>query len=121
MESLQLVAQDLGIPAFDRDRARRSIGLPLRRTIEMGLGLGPEEAPKAVDLYRKRYNEVALDLTHLFPGVTETLDRLRHDYLLAVASSKSCRNQLNRHGGTILLGVQDDGTLQGIESDAVTR
>ncbi|MBV5288760.1 MAG: HAD family hydrolase, partial [Pelodictyon phaeoclathratiforme] len=30
MESLQLVAQDLGIPAFDRDGARRSIGLPLR-------------------------------------------------------------------------------------------
>ena len=46
---------------------------------------------------------------------------------------KSCRNQLNRnvyetvcaflnrHGGTILLGVQDDGTLQGIEPDAVTQ
>jgi ATP-dependent DNA helicase RecG len=28
---------------------------------------------------------------------------------------------LNRHGGTILLGVQDDGTLQGIEPDAVTQ
>jgi len=46
---------------------------------------------------------------------------------------KTCRNKinrdvyetvcafLNRHGGTILLGVQDDGTLQGIEPDAVTQ
>ena len=46
---------------------------------------------------------------------------------------KTCRNKinrdvyetvcafLNRHGGTILLGVQDDGTLQGIEPDAVTH
>ena len=114
MESLQLVAQDLGIPAFDRDGARRSIGLPLRRTIEMGLGLGPEEAPEAVDLYRKHYNEVALDLTHLFPGVDETLDRLRHDYLLAVASSKSTQGLLlmMRHLGiyeifSLISGAQD--------------
>ncbi len=28
---------------------------------------------------------------------------------------------LNRHGGTILLGVQDDGIVQGIEQDAVTQ
>ena len=46
---------------------------------------------------------------------------------------KTCRNKinrdvyetvcafLNRHGGTILLGVQDDGTLQGIDPDAVTQ
>ena len=46
---------------------------------------------------------------------------------------KTCRNQLNsnvyetvyaflnRHGGTILLALQDDGTLQGIELDAVTQ
>ncbi len=46
---------------------------------------------------------------------------------------KTCRNQLNRdvyetvcaflnrHGGTILLGVQDDGTIQGIEPDTVRQ
>ena len=46
---------------------------------------------------------------------------------------KTCRNQLNRdvyetvcaflnrHGGTILLGVQDDGTIQRIEPDAVAQ
>ncbi len=28
---------------------------------------------------------------------------------------------LNRNGGTILLGVQDDGTVQGIEQDAVSQ
>ncbi|MFZ5573014.1 MAG: helix-turn-helix domain-containing protein [Thermodesulfobacteriota bacterium] len=46
---------------------------------------------------------------------------------------KTCRNQLNRdvyetvcsflnrHGGTILLGVQDSGHVQGIDSDAVAQ
>ncbi|MCK5681848.1 ATP-binding protein [bacterium] len=46
---------------------------------------------------------------------------------------KTCRNQLNRdvyetvcaflnrHGGTILLGIQDDGTVQGVEMDAVEQ
>lgn len=46
---------------------------------------------------------------------------------------KACRNQLNRdiyetvcaflnrHGGTLLLGVQDDGTIQGVEPDAVAQ
>ena len=46
---------------------------------------------------------------------------------------KACRNQLNRdvyetvcaflnrHGGTILLGVQDDGAIQGVEPTAVAQ
>ena len=46
---------------------------------------------------------------------------------------KTCRNQLgrdvyetvcaflNRHGGTILLGVTDSGDIQGIEQDAVEQ
>lgn len=89
MEALQLAARDLGISGIDRAGARRSIGLPLRRTIEMGLGIEADEAPEAVDLYRKHYNEVAFDSTSLFPGVNETLELLREEYLLAVASSKS--------------------------------
>ena len=46
---------------------------------------------------------------------------------------KTCRNRLsrdvyetvcaflNRHGGTILLGVTDSGDIQGIEHDAVAQ
>jgi ATP-dependent DNA helicase RecG len=46
---------------------------------------------------------------------------------------KACRNQLNRdiyetvcaflnrHGGTLLLGVQDNGVIQGIEPDAAAQ
>lgn len=46
---------------------------------------------------------------------------------------KTCRSQLNRdvyetvcaflnrHGGTLLLGVQDDGAIQGIEPNAVAQ
>ncbi|NTW82372.1 MAG: HAD family hydrolase [Chlorobiaceae bacterium] len=89
MLSLELVARDLGLSGIDRSNARQGIGLPLRRTIEMGLGLSPDDAPEASDLYRKHYNEIAFDATHLFPGVQETLEQLRRDYLLAIASSKS--------------------------------
>ncbi len=104
MESLRLVARDLGLSGLDRSSARRGIGLPLQRTIEMGLGLDPGQASEAVELYRKHYNEVAFDRTCLFPGVKETLDLLQQDFLLAVASSKS------RHGLTAMmrhLGIID--------------
>ncbi|NEX14361.1 MAG: HAD family hydrolase [Prosthecochloris sp.] len=89
MHALQLVARDLGLSGVDRLRARKSIGLPLRDTIAMGLDLEPEEASRAVELYRMHYNEVAFGSTRLFPGVKDTLDFLRQDFLLAVASSKS--------------------------------
>ncbi|WP_287372523.1 HAD family hydrolase [Prosthecochloris sp.] len=89
MESLRLVAEDFGLSGVDKENARRSIGLSLQHTIEVGLGLEPRQVPEAVELYRKHYNEVAFGLTCLFPGVKETLDLLRQDFLLAVASSKS--------------------------------
>ncbi|MBN1279772.1 MAG: HAD family hydrolase [Chlorobium sp.] len=114
MESLQLVAWHLGLSWVDQAAARQSIGLPLRRTIEIGLGLCPEEAPEAVDLYRKYYHEVAFDSTHLFPGVNETLERLRPACLLAVASGKSSRGLLSmmQHLGiseyfSFVAGAQD--------------
>ena len=114
MDALQLVARDFGLSGVDMENARRSIGLPLRHTIEMGLGLEAESVSKAVELYRKHYNEVAFESTHLFPGVKETLDLLRQDFLLAVASSKS-RNGLlamMRHLGiydrfSFIAGAQD--------------
>ncbi len=114
IESLHLVALDLGLPGVDRCGARQGIGLPLRRTIEMGLGLEPDEAPEAVDLYRKHYNEVAFDSTRLFSGVMETLDLLQQKYLLAVASSKSRQglDAMMQHLGIIgcfslIVGAQD--------------
>ena len=112
--SLRLVARDLGIQGIDWPAARQSIGLPLQGTIEAGLGLGAEALPEAVDLYRKHYNVVAFDSTHLFPGVSETLQQLRQDYLLAVASSKSSSGLLAmmRHLGicglfSFIAGAQD--------------
>jgi phosphoglycolate phosphatase len=90
MRSLELVAEDLGLSGIDRVNARKSIGLPLQRTIEMGLGLDPGRVSGAVGLYRKHYHEVAYGSTRLFPGVVETLDALlENNYLLAVASGKS--------------------------------
>jgi len=89
MQALHLVVRDMGLSGLDRSSARRSIGLPLRHTIEMGLGLEAERASLAVELYRKHYNEVAFESTCLFPGVKDTLELLGQDFLLAIASSKS--------------------------------
>jgi len=89
IESLELVARDLDLPGVDRAGARQSIGLPLEHTMMAGLSLVSELVPEAVELYRKHYKDVAYSTTSLYPGVKETLDWLRKDYLLAVASSKS--------------------------------
>lgn len=114
METLQLVAQDFGLSGVDKANARRSIGLPLRHTIEIGLGLEAGRASEAVELYRKHYNEVAFGSTLLFPGVKETLGMLRQDFLLAVASGKSTHGlvAMMRHLGifncfSFVAGAQD--------------
>jgi phosphoglycolate phosphatase len=114
MESLRLVAKDFGLSEVDKENARRSIGLSLQHTIEVGLGLEPWQVPEAVELYRKHYNEVAFESTRLFPGVKETLNLLRRDFLLAVASSKSKHGlvAMLRHLGiferfSFIAGAQD--------------
>jgi phosphoglycolate phosphatase len=114
MEAMRLVARDFGMPEIDRSAVRRGIGLPLQRTIEIGLGLEAGEAEAAVERYRKYYNEIAFDSTHLFPGVSETLELLRCDYLLAIASSKSRQGLVSmmRHLGILeffscIAGAQD--------------
>ncbi|MBF0587110.1 HAD family hydrolase [Prosthecochloris sp. N3] len=115
MRSLELVAEDLGLSGIDRSNARKSIGLPLQRTIEMGLGLDPGRASGAVELYRKHYHEVAYGSTRLFPGVVETLDvLLKNNFLLAVASGKSTAglNAMMEHLGIaerfcFVAGAQD--------------
>ncbi|ARM30826.1 HAD family hydrolase [Prosthecochloris sp. HL-130-GSB] len=115
MRSLELVAEDLGLSGIDRANARKSIGLPLQRTIEMGLGLDPGRVSGAVELYRKHYHEVAYGSTRLFPGVVETLDALlENNYLLAVASGKSTAglNAMMEHLGIaerfcFVAGAQD--------------
>ncbi|MBN1929202.1 MAG: HAD family hydrolase [Chlorobiaceae bacterium] len=89
MEAMRLVARDFGFSGIDPEAVRRGIGLPLQRTIETGLGIEAADAAAAVERYRKYYREVAFDSTRLFPGVKETLELLRREHRLAIASSKS--------------------------------
>lgn len=114
MAALRLVAAELGLEGVDQVAARRGIGLPLHRTIELGLGLKPEEAGYAAERYREHYKAIACDSTPLFPGVRETLEMLHRDYLLAIASSKSTQGltSMMRHLGIIdwfscIVGAQD--------------
>ncbi|RXK88398.1 HAD family hydrolase [Chlorobaculum sp. 24CR] len=114
MEAMRLVARDFGLPEIDCSVVRRGIGLPLQRTIELGLGLDAGDAEAAVERYRNYYHEIAFDSTRLFPGVSETLELLRREHLLAIASSKSRQGLLSmtRHLGILdhfscIAGAQD--------------
>ena len=95
MEAMRLVARDFGLSEIDPAIVRRGIGLPLQRTIEMGLGLEADDAAGAVERYRKYYKEIAFDTTRLFPEVKDTLELLQREYLLAIASSKSRQGLLS--------------------------
>ncbi|HHE32899.1 MAG TPA: HAD family hydrolase [Chlorobaculum parvum] len=114
MEAMRLVAHDFGLSDVEPAIVRRGIGLPLQRTIEIGLGLEAGDAAAAVELYRKYYKEIAFDSTRLFPGVKQTLELLRREYLLAIASGKSRQGLLSmmQHLGifehfSCIAGAQD--------------
>ena len=54
--------------------------------------VGKERAAEGVRLFRERYPEVAVEKSHLLPGVAETLDVLRsRGHRMALASNKPAR------------------------------
>jgi phosphoglycolate phosphatase len=77
----------LGLPAPAPDRVRAMVGHGLERLLEQAAG--PERAAEGVRLFRERYPEVAVEKSHLLPGVLDVLRALEERGLaLAVASNK---------------------------------
>jgi phosphoglycolate phosphatase len=86
-DALSYALTRLGLPAPDPARVRSMVGHGLERLLEQAAG--PELAPEGVRLFRERYPDVAIDLSHLMPGAAEVLEDLARRRLdLALASNK---------------------------------
>jgi phosphoglycolate phosphatase len=90
--SLQSACGDLGLPVPSQEQARYVIGLGLHDAMAHILpGVDPAQYPNVVERYRVHFlkHDAA---TTLFPGVAETVAKLRDEgFLLAVATGKSRR------------------------------
>ena len=77
----------LGLPVPDAARVRAMVGHGLERLVERAAG--PERAAEGVRLFRERYPEVAVEKSHLLPGVLDVLQTIEARGLrMSVASNK---------------------------------
>ena len=85
---------------------KRTIGLPLKKSIEILGGIKGKELDAAVNTYRDIFEEVGAPATVLFPHVAETLDKIcKKGIICTIATSRGhssveclCRkNGINRY------------------------
>ena len=77
----------LGYPAPGPEEVRRMVGHGLEKLLERAVG--EERAAEGVRLFRQRYPAVAVEKSHLLPGVPEALETLHaRGHPMAVASNK---------------------------------
>src|SRR5262245_14046411 len=86
-DALAYAMERLGEDAPAPERIRGMVGHGLERLLEDAVG--PARAAEGVRLFRERYPLVAVEKSHLLPGVAETLEALtRLGHPMALASNK---------------------------------
>ena len=98
---------------------RKFIGPPLADSFMKHCSMTREEATEAVAWYRKRYQVKGMYECELYPGVTESIRRLKAaGYIIGLASSKPehlCRGILTYHQAFDLfddiVGATEDGRI----------
>lgn len=89
-DALTYAMERLGAPPPSPAEVRAMVGHGLERLLEKAVGA--ERAPEGVRLFRERYPEVAVEKSHLLPGVAEVVEALHaRGHLMAVASNKPAR------------------------------
>ncbi|UZR99729.1 HAD family hydrolase [Chondrinema litorale] len=89
IQTMRFVGEHLNIKNIDEALIKSLIGLPLKSTFEKAFSLDEKAIQEATIIYRKHYNEIAIDAISLFEGVKETLAFFHGKGInLAVASSK---------------------------------
>jgi phosphoglycolate phosphatase len=89
-DALAYAMRRLGEAELPAPRVRRMVGHGLERLLEDAVG--PARAEEGVRLFRERYPEVAVEKSHLLPGVRETVEELAaRGHPMAVASNKPAR------------------------------
>ena len=93
LATAQETLRRMGLPPADETAMAATIGLPLIENFTRGVGMSEEEARHAVAIYREIFEEVAVPVIDLFPGVEETLRTLAGRGIpMAVASSRGQRS-----------------------------
>lgn len=83
-----LALKTLGLPVPDREELRVFVGPPLRETFQR-FGVRPEDAERAVEVYRSRYIPTGMFENTPYPGIPALLGALRGaGHQLYVATSK---------------------------------
>ena len=86
-DALGYALERLGQRPLPPERVRTMVGHGLERLLEDAVGR--EHAGEGVRLFRERYPHVAVEKSHLLPGVVEVLDTLaQRGHALALASNK---------------------------------
>ena len=86
---VQYALSRFGIQEPDLEKLRCFVGPPLLESFMEYAGLSREDAEKAVEYYRERYNTTGIYENRLYPKSRELLELLKvNDKILGVASSK---------------------------------
>jgi len=89
-DALGYAMRRLGEAELPAARVRAMVGHGLESLLEQAVGAG--RAAEGVRLFRERYPEVAVEKSHLLPGVRETVEALdARGHPMAVASNKPAR------------------------------
>ena len=80
--------EHFGLPIPDRQTLRVFVGPPLHKTF-VRFGVPDDQADKAVEVYRSRYNTIGKYENKPYPGIYQLLETLKsHGHTLLVATSK---------------------------------
>lgn len=86
---VQYALSRFGIEEPDLEKLQCFVGPPLLESFMEYAGLSREDAEKAVEYYRERYNTTGIYENRLYPKIRELLELLKvNDKILGVASSK---------------------------------
>ena len=118
--------QKVGLPVPGEMEIRRTIGLPLAKSIAMLGGIEGKELDEAVTAYREIFEEVGVPATTLFPYVAETLEEIhKRGIVCTIATSRGhasvgslCR-KMGIDGYISLYVAEDDVVRKKPEPEAV--
>ena len=82
-------AKRMGVPEPDAATLRKFIGPPLSWSFQNLLGMSPEEAQRAQEIYRERYTTIGMYENRVYPGIRRALRTLKtQGYMLGVVTGK---------------------------------
>lgn len=118
LHSYQYAARETGFPEPDEQIAGEVIGAPLAEVFRVRFGLSEELTKQALYHYRHYYAENGIHEAILYPGMKDTLAKLKQEgYLLAVTTLKKeafAKEMLKSLGVSeyfdVILGMNDSDT-----------